>query len=204
MDGSPDHLLISLQIELEELHLAHAYLEKEVEDLRSKKDAYTQEKQAWENEKEAWEAERESFATEKQTWQAERQARALEKEFEEHYQALHSHFMQMIQGINDVTAGIVEGDIQVEDAHDSAEEVNERMASQPADEQDQQGSEKEKCKLIIGNVRRVGKQWLNCVEAAVEADQDFVFRADDVQARLDAVADLLEMMEDSGEPISEL
>ncbi|TID25296.1 Quinate permease [Venturia nashicola] len=83
--------------------------------------------------------------------------------------------------------------------------MSEEMIQQQAtDEQDQNNTEKEKCTVIIGNVRRMGKQWLDCVEAATKEDSESAFSVDDVQARLDQAAELLEMMEDSEEPISEV
>lgn len=196
--------LTELQNELEKLR--NATSEKQLEELRSEKEAHVKEKYAWEEEKKAWEVEKQSFAKQKRSWDSERRARALEKEFEEEHQALHSHFMQMIQRINTATAEMVEEGFNVEDADGNViEAVSEPLTQQTSEEQDQQDSEeKEKWKALIGNVRRVGKQWLDCVEAATKEDPDFVFSVDDVQAQFDEAADLLEMMEDSEEPISEV
>lgn len=204
MDANPNNQLKDLQTELEKLRIAKAISDTELEELRGEREAHAKERQAWEKEKKAWEVEKESFAKQKRSWESERQARALEKEFEEEYQTLHSQFMQMIQGVNDATAGMVGQGYNVEDETGNIiEAVSEPLFQKTAEEAQQQDTEKEKCKVIIGNVRRVGKQWLECVETATKEEPDFVFRVDDVQARLDAATDLLEMMQDSEEPTEE-
>lgn len=204
MDAHTENQLQDLQTELEKLRIAKAISDKELEGLKREKVTHTLEKQAWEKEKKAWEVKKESFANQKRGWESERQARALEKEFEEEYQTLHSHFMQMIQGVNDATAGMVEQGYEViDETGNIIEAVSEPLSQQTAEEAQQQDTEKEKFKVIIGNVRRVGKQWLECVETATKEEPDFVFSVEDVRARLDAAADLLEMMQDSEEPTEE-
>ncbi|KAE9985288.1 hypothetical protein BLS_009031 [Venturia inaequalis] len=206
MDPNFNDHSANLQTELEGLRTAKAISDKELEEMKREKESHAKEKQAWNEERNAWGIERESFSKQKRCWDAERRARALEKEFEEEHHALHSHFMQMIQGINDATAEMAGEGFGVEDGDDGIIEAMSEgvVQQQTAEEPQQPNTQKEKCKVIIGNVRRIGKQWLGCVEAATKEDPDFAFSVEDVQAQLDAAAELLEMMEDSEEPISEV
>lgn len=169
MDAKPDTQLLELEDEPEELRPAP---DEKMEELKHEKQTREQEKQAWNEARKAWEVERESFVKWKRTWDSEKEARALEKEFNEEHQAPHSHFMQMIRGIENATVEMVEQDVDNKDGDsDFVEAVSEEMVQQQmAEEPQQQESEKEKCKDIIGNVRRVGKQWLELVEAATKED----------------------------------